>query len=366
MIDKNHTTESAHAHRKDEHLSLAIWQWRNNRPFNDLQYLQLDRPVLPNVAVQDVDTSVDLFGHRFKWPFYIEAMTGGSLRTGAINQKLAEIAKQYNLAMAVGSESIAIKEKETRNSFAVVREENPNGFIFANIGAGHSVQDAKEAVNIVHANALEIHVNAIQELTMNHGDRDFTKWQSNIAAIIDQVDVPVIIKEVGFGMSQSSIETLSALHPAAINVAGAGGTDFGRIEERRNREPLWKLSEDDFSGPNAAENDADRESIAMMTDVLTSDGYLGITTAESLRFASKAQTQVPIIANGGINSTLALFNTLALGAKMGGVAGYFLFQLSRHELGKTIESWQKQLPLLYAMYGVTKSSQIAALKVLKF
>ncbi|EHN59446.1 alpha-hydroxy-acid oxidizing protein [Oenococcus kitaharae] len=362
MTDKTQKIESAHAHRKDEHLSLAIWQWRNNRPFNDLRYLQLDRPILPNVAVKDVDTSVTLFGHRFQWPFYIEAMTGGSLRTGAINQKLSQIAKKYDLAMAVGSESIAIKEKETRKSFSIVREENPEGFIFANIGAGHSAQDAKEAIKIVDADALEIHVNAVQELSMNDGDRDFTKWQSNITQIIDQVSVPVIIKEVGFGMSQTAIETLSALQPAAINVAGSGGTDFGRIEERRNRTPLWQLFADGLdSEDDDSENDSDDPEMA---DVLTSNDCLGISTSDSLRFARQADTQTPIIANGGITNTPELFNALALGAKMAGVAGYFLFQLSKHQLGETIESWQKQLPLLYAMYGVKKSSQIAALKEL--
>ncbi len=363
MTDNSKKIESAHAHRKDEHLSLVIWQWRHILPYSGLQFVRLDRPVLPNIRTDQVDHSVDLFGRHFDWPFYIEAMTGGSLRTGVINQKLAAIAKKYHLAMAVGSESIAISEKEAVSSFSVVRETNPEGFIFANIGAGHSLDDAKEAVKIVDANALEIHINAVQELSMNEGDRDFRAWKNNIAKIIEQIQVPVIIKEVGFGMSKSAIKDLADLHPAAINIAGAGGTDFGRIEEARNRESLWETADQN----NFASDEDKKEAIETEDDldfqsVLTSNTNLGISTSESLRFAKQANTALPIIANGGITNSLEVFNAMALGAKMAGIAGYFLFQLSKNNLEHTIESWQKQLPLLYAIYGATNSFQISQLK----
>ncbi|MDN6967461.1 type 2 isopentenyl-diphosphate Delta-isomerase [Oenococcus sp. UCMA 17063] len=359
MTENSKKIESAHAHRKDEHLSLVIWQWRHKLPLSGLQFVRLDRPVLPNVNAKDVNHSVNLFGNHFQWPFYIEAMTGGSFRTGVINQKLAGIAKKYNLAMAVGSESISISEKETVKSFSVVREENPDGFIFANIGAGHSVEDAKEAIKIVDANALEIHLNAIQELSMSEGDRDFTSWKKNISNIIEQVNVPVILKEVGFGMSKKSVAALASLHPAAINIAGAGGTDFGRIEETRNRQSFWETIDQEDQNEQDQEEEIDDPEFQ---SILTSNTNLGIITSDSLRFAKQANTGLPIIANGGITNSLEVFNALALGAKMAGIAGYFLFQLSQNKLEKTIESWQKQLPLLYAAYGVTKSEQISQLR----
>ncbi len=359
MTENPKKIESTHAHRKDEHLSLVIWQWRHKLPLSGLQFVHLDRPVLPNVNVTDVDHSVKLFGNHFQWPFYIEAMTGGSFRTGVINQKLAAIAKKYHLAMAVGSESISISEKETIKSFSVVREENPDGFIFANIGAGHSVEDAKEAIRIVDANALEIHLNAVQELSMSEGDRSFASWKRNISNIIEQVDVPVVLKEVGFGMSKKSVSDLASLHPAAINIAGAGGTDFGRIEETRNRQSFWETADQDEQNEQEQEEEFDDPEFQ---SILTSNTNLGIITSDSLRFAKQANTGLPIIANGGITNSLEVFNSLALGAKMAGIAGYFLFQLSQNKLEKTIESWQKQLPLLYAIYGVTKSEEISQLK----
>ncbi len=359
MTENSKKIESAHAHRKDEHLSLVIWQWRHKLPLSGLQFVRLDRPVLPNVNADDVNHSVNLFGNHFQWPFYIEAMTGGSFRTGVINQKLAGIAKKYNLAMAVGSESISISEKKTVKSFSIVREENPDGFIFANIGAGHSVEDAKEAIRIVDANALEIHLNAVQELSMSEGDRDFTSWKKNISNIIEQVNVPVILKEVGFGMSKKSVADLAGLHPAAINVAGAGGTDFGRIEETRNRQSFWETIDQEDQNEQDQEEEIDDPEFQ---SILTSNTNLGIITSDSLRFAKQANTGLPIIANGGITNSLEVFNALALGAKMAGIAGYFLFQLSQNKLEKTIESWQKQLPLLYAAYGVTKSEQISQLR----
>lgn len=359
MTENSKKIESAHAHRKDEHLSLVIWQWRHKLPLSGLQFVRLDRPVLPNVNADDVNHSVNLFGNHFQWPFYIEAMTGGSFRTGVINQKLAGIAKKYNLAMAVGSESISISEKKTVKSFSIVREENPDGFIFANIGAGHSVEDAKEAIRIVDANALEIHLNAVQELSMSEGDRDFTSWKKNISNIIEQVNVPVILKEVGFGMSKKSVADLAGLHPAAINVAGAGGTDFGRIEETRNRQSFWETIDQEDQNEQDQEEEIDDPEFQ---SILTSNTNLGIITSDSLRFAKQANTGLPIIANGGITNSLEVFNALALGAKMAGIAGYFLFQLSQNKLEKTIESWQKQLPLLYAAYGATKSEQISQLK----
>lgn len=345
--------ESAHAHRKDEHLSLAILQWKKRMKetayTSDLSRIQFERPLIPDLKVSDIDLSQHLFGCDFKWPFYIEAMTGGSKKTNKINQKLASIAKKYQLAMAVGSESIALKEKETRNSFLIVREENPDGFIFANIGAGHDLSEAKQAVDLVEADALEIHLNAVQELSMNDGDRDFTNWKSNISKIIEKIGLPVVLKEVGFGMSEKSIEELSSFAPAAINIAGSSGTDFGTIEEQRNRDALWtyNISKD-------PRNDR----------CLTSNHLLGISTLKSLRAAKKIKTDLPIIANGGISSSLEVFNSLALGARLVGVAGFFLYMLNQDKLEDTIKLWQKQLPLLYAIYGVKGNDELRSLKEL--
>ncbi len=338
-------------HKKNEHISLALhqWKWKNNN--NSLLKVKIDRPLIPKINIQDIDPSVFIFNHHFKWPFYIEAMTGGSSLSKKINCQLATISRKYNLAMAVGSESIAINnnDPDIKGSFSIVRKKNPHGFILANIGANHNLKEAKEAIKIINANALEIHLNTVQELSSRNGDRIFKNYQNNIKEIIQGLKIPVIIKEVGFGMSKDKIHNLSLLHPAAINIAGNDGTDFGSIEERRNRPRLWPIKKDKNTNTFFS---------------LTSNKILGISTLKSLQFAKEAKIKTPIIANGGINNTLEVFNAMATGAKMVGIAGYFLSQLNKNKLKQTIINWQRQLPLLYGIYNIQKSSQISHLKKL--
>ncbi|MDR0899945.1 MAG: type 2 isopentenyl-diphosphate Delta-isomerase [Lactobacillaceae bacterium] len=319
--------ESAHAHRKNEHISLALQQWKSGDLGNALQDLELVRPLIPSSSVSEVDTSVDIFNYHFAWPFYIEAMTGGSQLSSKINQDLSEIAKKYDLAMAVGSQSIALKEKDSIESFTVVRKNNPNGFLFSNIGIGHSGKEAQAAVDMIEANALEVHINAAQEIAAPDGDRDFNSWLESLQDIIETVNVPVVVKEVGFGMDLESIQEIAKLNPAAINVSGNNGTDFGKIEEDRNHD------------------------IDFWLDDILSNKKIGISTLESLNNAAEANLEIPYIANGGISNPMDVFKSQMLGASLIGVAGYFLWQYNQRQLEQTIERWQKQLPMLYALYN---------------
>ena len=116
-----------------------------------------------------------------------------------------------------------------------MRKENPDGLIFANIGAGLGVEEAKRALDLFQANALQIHVNVPQELVMPEGDRDFTNWLTKIEAIVQAVEVPVIVKEVGFGMSQETLEKLTSIGVQAADVSGQGGTSFTQIENARRK-----------------------------------------------------------------------------------------------------------------------------------
>ena len=135
-------------------------------------------------------------------------MTGGSQRAKEINQQLGIIAKETGLLVATGSVSAALKDASLADTYQIMRKENPDGLIFANIGAGLGVEEAKRALDLFQANALQIHVNVPQELVMPEGDRDFTNWLTKIEAIVQAVEVPVIVKEVGFGMSQETLENL--------------------------------------------------------------------------------------------------------------------------------------------------------------
>ncbi|HAT54887.1 MAG TPA: type 2 isopentenyl-diphosphate Delta-isomerase [Lactobacillus sp.] len=322
------TTESAHAHRKDEHLAIALKQYQDNSTagFDDIQIIHQS---LPEIAVDQVNLSSQ-FGHlKLATPFYIEAMTGGSTRTGQINAELAAVAAATGLAMAVGSESILLKEPSAASSFTAVRKLNPDGIVFANIGAGHALADAQKVVSLLEANALELHVNSAQELIMPEGDRTL-RWLDNINEIVHHLNVPVIVKEVGFGMSHETVDQLKQLGVQYINVSGRGGTNFAKIEnERRHHQELGYLS------------------------------TWGQTTVQSLLEAR--HTDMHVAASGGVRTPLDILKALILGADTVGVAGYFLHVLvkdGQSALQNVITEWQADLRLLYALAGAKNVGEL--------
>lgn len=315
--------ESQQAHRKDEHLSLATATYQRAHQHHYFDQVRLIHNALPEMAVKDVDHHVQLAdGLQLEWPFYLEAMTGGSNQAAKVNRTLAQLASKHHLAMATGSLSVALKEPATRPSFTVVREENPDGIVIANLGADASLENAQTAIDILGANALELHLNAAQELVMPEGDRDF-HWLDNIASLVDKLDLPVIIKEVGFGMSRTTIDRLKDAGVQLVNVSGRGGTNFAMIEDRRNHQ----LDLDDLAD-------------------------WGQTTPESLLEARG--NKATIIASGGITCPLDVVKAGVLGAQAVGVAGYFLNILIRDgatALDEILTEWQTELPRLLTLLG---------------
>lgn len=324
--------ESAHAHRKNEHLSLAEKQYTSTHASDVFAGIRLLPTSLPEMAVSDVDVAPHCLGWDWQWPFYIEAMTGGSQATQKVNAALARQARDHQLAMATGSMSIIFKDPAARDSFTVVRREHPDGFLLANLGAGASLAEAEEAVALIDANALELHLNAAQETVMAEGDREFY-WADHLATIITSLPVPVIVKEVGFGMSAQTIRQLEALGARFINPSGRGGTNFARIEDRRNHES-------DF----------------------TALADWGLTTPESLLEARARDPRTRILASGGVTSPLAVIKAGVLGADAVGVAGYFLHQLIQNGavgLDATLTHWQTELPRLFPLVGAKSWADLA-------
>lgn len=316
--------ESAHAHRKNEHLSLAEKQYEESHAHDIFSAVRLLPTSLPEMAVEDVDVRPKRLGWDWQWPFYVEAMTGGSQPATKVNAALARQARDHRLAMATGSMSIIFKDPSAKQSFQVVRQENPDGFIMANLGPSATLAQAEAAVSLIDANALEIHLNAAQEVVMAEGDREFY-WADHLAKIIAVLPVPVIVKEVGFGMSAATIRQLEALGAHFINPSGRGGTNFAKIEDQRNHH-------NDFS---------------TLFD-------WGLTTPESLLEAKNRRRQTRILASGGVTSPLAVLKAGALGADAVGVAGFFLHQLIKNgEIGldATLTQWQTELPRLFPLVG---------------
>ena len=323
--------------RKDDHVHHALQQQNKAIPsqFDQIRFIHQS---LNHVSFDQIDISTEWAHHRHSHPFYINGMTGGSRFTKQFNDKLAQVAAETGLAMASGSVSAALKDPSVIDTFQIIRERNPKGFVMANIGAHHSLDNAKRAVDILRADALQIHLNIPQEVVMPEGDRNYSMWEENIETIVNSVGVPVIIKEVGFGMSQETIQRLLQLGVETIDVSGRGGTNFITIENER-RDHL------DFSA------------IA----------HWGQTTPESLLEAQNYIDKATILASGGIRNYMDIIKALALGASATGISGLFLKKVNDDGIDATIQmvhDWTDSLKHLYLLLGVNTTSNLNKLPLI--
>lgn len=322
--------------RKDEHVSLAKAFHKEHS--NDFDAVRLVHQSFPQIDVADVSIATTVFDRSFSSPFFINAMTGGSEKTLKINQELAEIAQACELMMATGSVSAALKDPSVADSFRIVRKVNPDGFLLANIGAGSPIENAQRAVELLGADALQIHLNAPQELVMPEGDRQFSQWLSLLEKTIASVAVPVVVKEVGFGMSRETIQQLLAIGVQTIDVAGSGGTSFTQIENARRKK---------------------RELAYLDT--------FGQSTVISLLEANEIQQPFTRIASGGVRDAYDIFKALCLGADSVGLSATILVLLlskGKEETIATLQSWKEQLQLLYTMAGQTSTKDLTKIQLI--
>lgn len=320
------------SNRKDQHVDLAEKQYQP-ADLSDFGKMRFVHHSLPNLKVADISLQTEMAGMSLAAPFYINGMTGGSERTKQINADLAAVAKMTGLAMASGSVSAALKDPSVSDSFSVIRKVNPDGQIFANIGAHHSLENAKRAVDILEADALQIHINAPQEMIMPEGDRDFTMWLRQIEEISTHVGVPVIVKEVGFGMSRETIQQLIGVGVRTIDVSGKGGTNFAAIENARRT----TTSYDDLEN-------------------------WGQSTVISLLEAASHRSKAEFLASGGIKTPLDIVKALSLGAKAVGLSGQFLHMVLNdgpEKTAETIAAWKQQITTVMAMLGKTSVADLA-------
>lgn len=331
--------------RKDDHIKLACEQYKSHAE-SGFEHVRFIPNALPQLALSDVDTSVSVFDETTKWdtPLYINAMTGGSKKGENINESLARVAAKTGLAMASGSLSAALKNPRLAGTFSVIRRFNPHGFVMANVSAGVSAEQAIKAVEILQANALQIHLNAAQELVMSEGDRDFSAWLNNIEAIareLDSMKVPVVVKETGCGMSARDVLRLKNVGVRAVDVGGRGGTNFVAIENaRRGRKSDYEFL--DSWGLTTVESLLD---IAQCDEILCEP----CDCADSCDSA-----RMQVFASGGVRTPLDVVRSLRLGASAAGVAGEFLHTLineGEDALVEQIESWKAQIRVIMALLG---------------
>lgn len=312
--------------RKDEHVHLAT-QPESVLPvshFDDLSFVHYS---FPEMAWNEVDLTSEFAGYVMNLPIYINAMTGGSDKTGKINESLADIASATGIAMAVGSQHAALRNDSLVDTFRVVRKRNPKGIIFANIGADAPIDFALRAVDMLEANALQIHINAPQELVMPEGERNFKGWLHRIEQIIQTVHVPVIIKEVGFGMCAETLHLLNELGVRNVDLSGCGGTNFIWIENQRRKNREYSYLKE--WGQSTI-----------------------ISLLEAQEFVQNGQWT--IFASGGIRNPLDIIKCLSLGAKAVGIAGPILRILNKEGVERVIEEindWSAQLKSIFTMLG---------------
>jgi isopentenyl-diphosphate delta-isomerase len=258
---------------------------------------------LPEIDLADVDTSSTVFGRALSAPILISCMTGGTEEAQRINRVLARVAQNQGLAMGLGSGRALLEHPKLIATFEV-RDVAPDVLLLANLGAvqlnkGYGADECRRLVEMLRADALVLHLNAIQEALQPEGDTVFRGLLSKIEEVCAQLDTPVIVKEVGWGIAPGAVRALFDAGVAAVDLAGAGGTSWSEVERHRIAEP-WRAN------------------------VAAAFSGWGIPTAECLRAARRVEPQRMLIASGGVRTGLDAVKAVALGADLVGIAGPFL------------------------------------------
>jgi isopentenyl-diphosphate delta-isomerase len=265
---------------------------------------------LPNLDLEAVDTSIDFLGHHLQAPILISCMTGGIEQGREINRRLAAAAQALGCAMGVGSQRAAVENPELEQ-FYRVRDVAPDILLFANLGAvqlnyQYGIDECQRAVEMIEADALVLHLNPLQEAVQTEGNSNFAGLLDRIEEVCHRLQVPVIIKEVGWGISADVARQLADADVAAIDVGGAGGTSWSEVERHRGASSQARRISATFSS-------------------------WGIPTAESVVMARSGAPDLPLIASGGMANGIDVAKAIRLGATLGGFASPLLKAASESE-----------------------------------
>ena len=296
--------------RKIEHVNIALGQdisVAQRANWNDVQFVH---QALPEVDLDEIDTSLTFLGHTLRYPIFMSSLTGGHPDVISINRNLARAAERYGLALGVGSQRAAIVNPDVSSSYTITREHAPNTFLIANIGApqliaqprhaAFTIEQVEHAITMIGANALAVHMNSLQEATQPEGDRRAAGEAAALRTLAGQVGVPVIAKETGAGVCREQALLLRSCGVAAIDVGGAGGSSMSAMEAARSK----------------ARGDERTRNIGLLFQ------DWGIATPVSIVEASVAQ--LPLISTGGVRNGLDMARALALGATLVGIGFPFL------------------------------------------
>jgi isopentenyl-diphosphate delta-isomerase len=298
--DGRESESNATQRRKGDHIRINLDEDVQSKGITSgLERYRLIHQALPELDLADVDTGTTFLGRRLQAPILISSMTGGIERGREINLRLARAAQALGCAMGVGSQRAAIEDPALANLFRV-REVAPDVLLLANLGAvqlnyGYGVEQCRRAVEMIEADALILHLNPLQETLQPEGNVNFAGLLSRIEEVCRALGAPVIVKEVGWGISTRVARQLADAGVAAIDVAGAGGTSWSEVERHRAPTARRRRVSGAFAG-------------------------WGISTAESLRLARQGAPSLPLIASGGLRDGIDAAKAIALGAELVGYA----------------------------------------------
>ena len=286
--------------RKDEHLTLALAQAERAAP-SPFAAWRLEPCALPELSLDDVRLDTRFLGRDLRLPFLISSMTGGPERSADINANLAVAAEALGVAFAVGSQRVALESAGNAGLGRSLRALAPRIPIYANFGGaqltlGYGVDEARRAVEMIGADALIVHLNALQEAVQTGGDRDWRGVLGGIERLARDLGAPVIAKEVGFGISGAVARRLADAGVAAVDVAGAGGTDWAAIEAGRTEDPRDRAVAAAFQG-------------------------WGLPTPQALLAVRAECPDLPLIGSGGVRDGVDAAKAIRLGADLVGQAG---------------------------------------------
>lgn len=326
--------------RKADHIRINLEEDVSFKGLTTgLEKYRFRHNALPELDLADIDTRTTLLGKSLQMPLMISSMTGGTDQAFQINQRLAEAAEQAGIAMGIGSQRAAIEDPALAETMWV-RSVAPSILLFANLGAvqlnyGYGLEHCQRIVDMIEADALILHFNALQEAVQPEGDTNFSNLYQQVERICRQLPVPVIAKEVGWGFSEENARRLAACGISAIDVAGAGGTSWSQVEMYR------------------APTDKQRRIAATFVD-------WGIPTTEAIANVRQAAPQLPIIASGGLRNGVDVAKCIALGAEVGAMAGPFLrgAVISTDAVAEVIEIAQAEIRIAMFAAGIPTISAL--------
>jgi isopentenyl-diphosphate delta-isomerase len=326
--------------RKKDHVELTTSGQMDYQFSAGFEDYVLAHNALPEVDVADVSTTSNFLGHTFSFPLFISSMTGGYTDAGAVNAIIAEFCEQNNLPFGVGSQRIMLEDPDAVSSFSIVREKAPNAFIAANIGGaqlagGLDNKHLELLITSIKADAIIVHLNPLQELMQPEGDRKFNGIESGITQLCDDSSVPVIVKETGAGISGDVAKRLLEAGVDVIDIAGAGGTSWAKVENKRSSN---KHPDHNF------------------------DNW-GLPTLSCLREVQSLKDAYPfeLIASGGIRSSEHIAKSICLGADFTASAQPIIKAVvddGLEGLQRLYDRWHRQLVVILTLLGCERLSEL--------